>query len=135
MADITRGELNYVAPAEVEDVEMAVLATQNVGLLGMPFFNHFKVSTDPIRGRLTLEEIDLDSIEGVYGGQNEAAWRQDFRFVRYMLEQASLYEDEIPSGMTELEEKLEKARNYWERQLDRLELKASRAGVPTAWRE
>ena len=127
-----------IGGAQVDDVDFAVLATQRRGLLGMPFFNHFKVSTDPTRGTLTLEEIDLDGVEGVYGGQNEQAWRRDFRFLNHMLEQVEQYREGLPTGIAGYEdafEKLDQMERYWEAQLEALELKASRAGVPRAWRE
>ncbi len=124
-----------IGGAEVEDVELAVLSTQSRGLLGMPFFNHFKVSTDPSRGTLTLEEIDLNGVEGVYGGQNERAWRHDFRFVQHMLDTIERRRESVPDEFSGYHEKLDKMQSYWELQLDELELKASRAGVPPAWRE
>lgn len=123
-----------VGSAEVEDVEMAVLDTQNTGLLGMTFFNHFKVSTDPARGTLTLEEIDLNSIKGVYGGLGESAWRNKFAYLNWMLASIDSYRAKAGS-YPELEEELDEMQDYWEGQLDALELKASQAGVPRAWRE
>ena len=62
----------------VENVEMAVLDTMSSGLLGMPFFNHFQVNIDPAQGELRLTEIDLEKVDGVYGGMGEDAWRQRF---------------------------------------------------------
>ena len=123
-----------VGSAEVEDVEMAVLDTQSTGLLGMTFFNHFKVTTDPARGLLTLEEIDLNSIAGVYGGLGERAWRSKFAYLNWMLASIDGYRDRAES-YPEFEERLDQMQDYWEGQLDTLELKASRAGVPRAWRE
>ena len=52
----------------------------------MPFFNNFRVSLDPTRGTLVLEEIDINSIEGIYGGLNQTAWRTKFRQVHGQLE-------------------------------------------------
>ena len=124
--------------AEVEDVDFAILSTQNRGLLGMPFFNHFKVSTDPLSGVLTLEEIDLENAEGVYGGHNEDTWKRKFRMVRYMLGEVERYRAAVPEGILGSDaafEELDTMEEYWERQMDDLELKASRAGVPRAWRE
>lgn len=124
--------------AEVEDVDFAILSTQNRGLLGMPFFNHFKVSTDPLSGVLTLEEIDLENAEGVYGGHNEGTWKRKFRMVRYMLGEVERYRAAVPEGILGSDaafEELDTMEAYWERQMDDLELKASRAGVPRAWRE
>ena len=124
-----------VGEAEVEDVEMAVLSTQNSGLLGMTFFNHFKVQTDPAGGTLTLEEIDLESVEGVYGGLGEQAWRSKFAYVHWMLENIRGWRGHVPDGFEEYARRIDEVEDYWERQLDELELRASRAGVPRAWRE
>jgi hypothetical protein len=124
-----------VGDAEVEDLEMAVLDTQQMGLLGMTFFNHFRVRTDPAGGTLTLEEIDLDAIEGVYGGLGEKAWRNKFAYVNSMLENIRKVREQFPDEYTDYESKLAEIEVYWELQLDELELKASRAGVPRPWRE
>ncbi|MEE9282150.1 MAG: aspartyl protease family protein [Myxococcota bacterium] len=43
--------------AVVEQVEVVVLDSLDTGLLGMSFFNHFRVQIDPVRELLTLEEI------------------------------------------------------------------------------
>ena len=74
-----------IGSAVVENVEMAVLNTMSTGLLGMPFFNNFRVELDPARGTLVLEEIDINSIEGIYGGLDQTAWRTKFRQVRGQL--------------------------------------------------
>lgn len=124
--------------ADVEGVDFAILATQNRGLLGMPFFNHFKVSTDPLRGELRLEAIDLENAEGIYGGHNEQTWKRKFGMVRYMLDEIERYRASVPelaTGADRAYEELDTMRAYWDRQLDELELKASRAGVSRAWRE
>ena len=131
---ITLGSVN-VNGAEVDDVEFAVLPTQRRGLLGMPFFNHFKVSTDPSRGILRLEEIDLNAVEGVFGGQNERSWRQDFRAIRRQLDLIEHRRQQIPSHFPEAHEQLDEREAYWDAQLDDLEYKASQAGVPPTWRE
>lgn len=128
-----------VGTAVVENVEMAVLSTMRKGLLGMPFFNNFRVHTDPVSGRLTLEEIDLDSVEGVHGGLNEKAWRSKFRQIHQQLAYIEQQKENIPSYFETAAgpyvERLEKKEEYWERQLDDLEEKATRAGVPASWRQ
>lgn len=43
--------------AQVEQLDVVVLDSLDTGLLGMSFFNHFRVQTDPQRGTLTLDEI------------------------------------------------------------------------------
>ncbi len=124
-----------IGTAVLEDVEMAVLDTMSEGLLGMPYFNHFRVSLDPMAGKLTLEEIDLDSIEGIYGGYDESTWRQKFRMVRGQIAHIEHRLRTTPDEKYITRGELEKRARYWEGQLDRLERKATRAGVPRAWRE
>lgn len=121
--------------ASVERVEAVVLDTLRYGLLGMPFFNHFRVHTDPAAGRLELEEIDLSAIDGVYGGYGEEYWRSRFRMVRAQLAQVAAYRARLPEEFGELHERLDSAERYWREQYESLELRASRDGVPRAWRE
>ena len=110
----------------------------NQGLLGMPFFNHFKVHTDPTQGRLTLEEIDLEGIEGVYGGLDEKAWRSKFRQIYGQLAHLQEMKENIPSYFETASgpyvEQIEEREEYWRDQLDNLETRATRAGVPASWR-
>ena len=124
-----------VGDAEVRDLNMAVLDTMQVGLLGMPFFNHFKVSTDPSQGILVLEEIDLNALSGMAGGLSESTWRQRFRARRRSLELARAKLERVPDEYVTTREKLSKQEAYWENQLEQLELEATRAGVPPHWRE
>jgi clan AA aspartic protease (TIGR02281 family) len=124
-----------VGDAEVHDLHMAVMPTMDVGLLGMPFFNHFKVSTDPARGILVLEEIDLNALSGVAGGLSENTWRQRFQAKRRSLEIARAKLERVPYEYITQREKLEKQVAYWENQLEQLETEATRAGVPQEWRE
>lgn len=127
-----------VGTAVVENVEMAVLGTMNKGLLGMPFFNHFRVQTDPTRGRLTLEEIDLDAVEGVHGGLDEKAWRAKFAQVHGQLAHIEQARESVPSYFETMSgpfvERLDQQEAYWRAQLEDLEDKATRAGVPASWR-
>ena len=124
-----------IGSAVVENVEMAVLDTMSTGLLGMPFFNNFRVELDPTRGTLVLEDIDINSIEGVYGGLDQITWRKKFRLVRAQLamlrDQLARMPEENVAQVVELEQQ----ESYWDDQLRRLDLKATRAGVPRAWRE
>jgi hypothetical protein len=127
-----------VGSAVVENVEMAVLSTIQQGLLGMPFFNHFRVHTDPATGRLTLEEIDLDSVEGVYGGLGEKVWRLKFAQIHGQLEMLNDLKENIPSYFETASgpyvEQIEEKEEYWRAQLEDLEDKATRASVPAVWR-
>jgi hypothetical protein len=116
-------------------VDAAVLDTMPYGLLGMPFFNHFRTSVDPVHGRLTLEEIDLDGIEGIYGGYDRGYWVGRFAMIRMTLERIDWYRAQIPEEFTEFVGRLEEVERYWLAQYEDLELRASQAGVPRAWRE
>jgi clan AA aspartic protease (TIGR02281 family) len=124
-----------VGTALVRDVEMAVIDTMNVGLLGMPFFNNFKVSLDPARGLIALEEIDLSAVEGVYGGYDGSVWRQKFQQVREEIAAVEQRLEEVPSSYTTIIAALEEKREYWLNQLEQLEDRAQRAGVPAQWWE
>jgi clan AA aspartic protease (TIGR02281 family) len=124
-----------VGTAIVRDVEMAVIDTMNLGLLGMPFFNNFKVSLDPSRGVMTLEEIDLSAVEGVYGGYDGSVWRMKFRQLRQEIAQVEQKLEEVPSSYTSIIARLEERREYWLNQLEQLEDRAQRAGVPGQWWE
>lgn len=127
-----------VGTVYVENVEMAVLDTMTSGLLGMPFFNHFKVQIDPGKGELRLTEIDLDKVEGVYGGMGEDAWKQRFRQIEERLALIRKARESVP------EESETMAQNYFEqldraeaktlKELDELEDRAQAAGVPANWR-
>jgi clan AA aspartic protease (TIGR02281 family) len=123
----------------VENVEMAVLDTMSKGLLGMTFFNNFRVSTDPIAGTLTLEEIDLNAVEGIHGGLDEKAWRNKFKQIHHQIAQLERSRENIPGEFetiaTPYRERVDEELAYWEHQLNLLEAKASRAGVPQTWRE
>jgi clan AA aspartic protease (TIGR02281 family) len=122
----------------VENVELAVLDTMNSGLLGMPFFNRFTVAINPAEGELRLTEIDLDSVEGVYGGVGQDTWRQRFRQLHQQLAAIQKARDSVPpeletasqSYFEHLDDEEEKVQG----QLDQLEDRAQAAGVPPSWR-
>jgi clan AA aspartic protease (TIGR02281 family) len=78
-----------VGGAVVEQVEMVVLDTLDVGLLGMSFFNHFRIQMDPVRGTLTLEEIS--------GQPNVGDSILDYQFSWGAVDGASRYFLEISS--------------------------------------
>lgn len=124
-----------IGGARVENVDAAVLDTLEVGLLGMPFFRHFRVDLDPTRGLLTLEEVDLSKVEGLYGGWPESYWRTSFRMVQTQLRAVRAYRERIPETFEEVHARLDAAEQYWLSEGDRIEVEASRAGVPRAWRE
>jgi len=122
----------------VENVEMAVLDTMTSGLLGMPFFNHFKVQIDPGKGELRLTEIDLDQVEGVYAGMGEDAWRQRFRQLHERLALIQKARESVPEESETMAQNyfadLDRAEAKAQQQLDELEDRAQAAGVPANWR-
>jgi hypothetical protein len=121
--------------AAVEQVEAAVLDSLDYGLLGMPFFNHFKTQVDPSAGRLVLEEIDLAAVDGVHGGYTESYWRGRFRMIREQQERIARIRAALPGHFGEFHAQLDVAERYWQSQELDLEERASRADVPRAWRE
>jgi predicted aspartyl protease len=127
-----------VGTVYVENVEMAVLDTMTSGLLGMPFFNHFQVQIDPGKGELRLTEIDLDKVEGVYGGMGEDAWKQRFRQLDERLAMIRKARESVPDESQTMAqhyfEQLDRAEEKTQRELDELEDRAQAAGVPANWR-
>jgi clan AA aspartic protease (TIGR02281 family) len=127
-----------VGDVVVENVEVAVVDTMRSGLLGMPFFNHFKVQIDPTQGELRLTEIDLDKVDGVYGGLNEDAWRQRFAQIQVQLRAVQSARENVPDESQTMAarylERLDREEARLNKQLDDLEDKAQAAGVPASWR-
>jgi hypothetical protein len=124
-----------VGGATVENVDAAVLDTMRVGLLGMPFFRNFNVNINSAEGLMTLEEVDLSQVEGLYGGYPEGYWRTSFAMVQAQFEHIAAYRQRTPEAFQDLHAQLDDAERYWKREHDRLEVEASRAGVPRAWRQ
>lgn len=122
----------------VENVEMAVLDTMSSGLLGMPFFNHFQVNIDPAQGELRLTEIDLDKVDGIYGGMGEDAWRQRFGQLHHRLALIRKARDSVPDESATVADlylqRLDEEEAKVQGQLDALEDRAQAAGVPPSWR-
>jgi len=122
----------------VENVEMAVLDTMGTGLLGMPFFNHFQVHIDPAEGELRLTEIDLDKVDGIYGGMGEDAWRQRFAQLHHRLALIRKAREKVPDESATVAElylqRLDEEEAKVQSQLEALEDRAQAAGVPASWR-
>ena len=122
----------------VENVEMAVLDTMSSGLLGMPFFNHFQVNIDPAQGELRLTEVDLEKVDGVYGGMGEDAWRSRFAQLNQRLALIKKARDSVPEESATVAERylarLDEEEAKVQGQLDALEDRAQAAGVPANWR-
>ena len=121
--------------ARVNNVEMVVNDRRSYGLLGMTFFNHFKVHTDPIGGKLVLEEVDLEGAEGVHGGFGESYWRREFRNVHTQLAQIEEERKSLPSTHVTWHDRLDTKQRAVRKRLDDLHERAARHGVPQSWRE
>lgn len=121
--------------AGVNDVEMVVNDRRSYGLLGMTFFNHFKVHTDPAGGKLVLEEVDLDGVDGVHGGFGESYWRREFHSVHMQLAQIDEERQQAPSTHVTWHERLDNQEEVVRKRLADLHERASRHGVPQSWRE
>jgi predicted aspartyl protease len=121
--------------ASVKKVDMVVNDRRSQGLLGMTFFNHFKVHTDPAGGKLMLEEVDLDGVDGVYGGFGESYWRREFRSLHSQLEQIERQRQLVPSTHVTWRDRLDHQESRLRNRLGDLHERASRGGVPQAWRE
>jgi hypothetical protein len=127
-----------VGTVYVENVEMAVLDTMSSGLLGMPFFNRFRVAIDPALGELRLTELDADSVEGIYAGVGAEVWRQRFRQLNQQLAAIQKARESVPSeaetSAQNYLERLDREEAKLQQQLDELEDRAQAAGVPTRLR-
>ena len=121
--------------ARVRDVDMVVNDRRSDGLLGMTFFNHFKVHTDPLAGKLTLEEVDLAAAEGVHGGFGESYWRREFQTLHRQLAALKGERKQLPSTHITWHEQLDEQERALRRRFDDLHQRAARYGVPQGWRE
>jgi hypothetical protein len=83
---------------------------------------------------MRLQEVDLSSVEGLYGGYPESYWRTKFRMVHTQLSTIEDYRGRIPEEFADLHGQLDAAERYWRSESDLLDVEASRAGVPRAWR-
>jgi hypothetical protein len=104
----------------------------------MPFFNHYKVQIDPAKGELRLTEIDLDKVEGVYGGMPESAWKMRFRQLQERLALVRRARASIPDENETIAQsaydKLDAEEAKVQAELDALEDRAQAAGLPASWR-
>ncbi|HXZ84425.1 MAG TPA: aspartyl protease family protein [Myxococcota bacterium] len=127
-----------VGTVYVENVEMAVLDTMSSGLLGLPFFNRFKVQIDPAHGELRLTEVDLAKVDGIYGGMGEEAWRMRFRQLHERLAAIHKARESVPEESETIAQnyldKLDREESRVQAELDELEDRAQEAGVPANWR-
>ena len=117
-----------------ENVEMAVLDTMSSGLLGMPFWNRYRVAIDPELGELRLSELDPGSVQGVFGGVAAESWRKRFEQIDRQLAALQKARDSVPpESETQAQrylERLDREEQKLQRQLEELESRAQAAGVP-----
>ena len=122
----------------VENIEMAVLDTMSSGLLGMPFFNRFRVAIDPGKGELRLSEVDPAAVDGVYAGVGQEVWQQRYRELNQKLAALQKARDAVrPESETAAQqylERLDREESKLQRQLDELDDRAQAAGVPARLR-
>jgi predicted aspartyl protease len=127
-----------VGTVHVENVEMAVLSTMNSGLLGLPFFNGFKVAIDPAEGELRLTEVAPGSVEGVYAGVGAEIWHQRFRQLNQKLAALQKAREAVPSeaetSAQSYLERLDREEARLQQELEELEDRAQAAGVPARLR-
>ena len=118
----------------VENLEVAVVDTMTSGLLGMPFFNRFRVAIDPGKGELRLTEVDPAAVEGIYAGMGEEVWRERFRDLNQKLAALQKARAAVRSeSATEAQgyfKRLDREEAKLQRQLDELDDRAQAAGVP-----
>ncbi len=122
----------------VENIEMAVLDTMHSGLLGMPFFNHFRVAIDPGKGEMRLTEVDPEAVEGVYAGVGEEVWRQRYRELNQKFAAVQKARDAVPpeaeTAAQQYLERLDREEAKLQQLLDELDDRAQAAGVPASLR-
>ncbi len=121
--------------ARVKNVDMVVNDRSSYGLLGMTFFNHFKVHTDPTGGKLVLEEVDLEGAEGVHGGFGESYWRREFRNLHAQLARIEEERKSLPGTHVTWHEQLDTKQGAVRKRLNDLHERAARHGVPQNWRD
>jgi clan AA aspartic protease (TIGR02281 family) len=119
-----------VGEARVENVRGSVSESLPVGLLGTSFFNHFTLQIDPAARMLTLVVNP-----NMRGGVSESQWRARFRELQQRIMRLDDHlEDGALTSDTRVRE-LTARRDELAEGLDRLEMEADRADVPSGWRE
>ncbi len=115
--------------ARVEHLPATVNPTMEFGLLGGTFFNNFVYRVDVAAGAITLVPN-----EAVRGGLTRVQWGQQFQQLREALEALDAYTERTPETHSVRHTQLTEHRALLTRQLQELEDRADRAGVPHAWR-
>ncbi|MEE9607446.1 MAG: TIGR02281 family clan AA aspartic protease [Myxococcota bacterium] len=118
-----------LGPARVEGLQAIISPAISVGLLGGNFFNNFIYRVDAAQRVITLEPNDA-----MRAGLGEREWRERFRRIREPLARLGTHLEERQISRAGRREELERNLAALKRQLKELDLTASRAGVPVAWR-
>ena len=115
--------------ARVEGLQATVNPTMDMGLLGGSFFNNYRYSVDAAAGVITLSPN-----ERVRNGTVAADWRSRFQALRSSIVRLEAHLAE--RGITREGRRRELAANLADlkHELEKLEIEATRAAVPHAWR-
>jgi clan AA aspartic protease (TIGR02281 family) len=125
--------------AEVRDVEASVMDSEGeIGLLGMSFLNEFRVSFNNRESTMTLTRHDSEGES--YGGYDGNWWERKFLYYTnniraFRREQKKIEQRYEQTGKSDVErnsnyQNLGKAVVFYKSQLEKLDRRASRAGVP-----
>jgi clan AA aspartic protease (TIGR02281 family) len=127
-----------VGQAMAENVEAVVhtMPGNQAGLLGNSFLNKFRVVLDSLGGRMTLFPLQGEASPDRPGGFGRDYWVGQFRFYHHTLAELKTMKTRYESQGARTEaNRIAKAIQYFENQLNELERRASFAGVPRQWRE
>ncbi len=133
--------------ARVENVTAIIPEKSNLGvpgLLGLSFLGEFDWSHDTRNGRLTLREFQSAPNEETYGGHGKAWWQGKFealkdrtREEKKILQSMTDYDTRGPQEQDALDRlvRIQQANvDFFRKELDLLDTKASRLMVPRHWR-
>jgi len=127
-----------VGQALAENVEAVVhtMPGNQAGLLGNSFLNKFRVVLDSLGGKMTLFPLQGEASPDRPGGFGRDYWVGQFRFYHHTLAELKTMKTRYESqGASTEANRMVKAIQYFENQLNELERRASFAGVPRQWRE
>ena len=127
-----------VGQALAENVEAVVhtMPGNQAGLLGNSFLNKFRVVLDSLGGKMTLFPLQGEASPDRPGGFGRDYWVGQFRFYHHTLAELKTMKTRYESqGASTEANRMVKAIQYFENQLNELERRASFAGVPRHWRE
>ncbi|MFQ5416398.1 MAG: TIGR02281 family clan AA aspartic protease [Myxococcota bacterium] len=115
--------------ARIEGLHATVNRSLDVGLLGGSFFNNYRYSIDAAAGVISLSPNDR-----VRGGAVAAQWRDRFQALRSSIDRLETYLALRDITREDRRRELEENLAGLKRDLGQLEIEATRAGVPHAWR-